>query len=392
MKALPRRPGLYVGLVVLVVLVVITVIVVSSRSPGRRVVTVPSSIVSNCSRPVDGDINRFLSSVPNGSTVRFARNGCYRQADSLWLRDRSRIVLDGNNAIFAFDTTTHLTTYYRSNWRILRGSDITLEHMTVRGACKPQQCGNGSVPPARDGYGQHGISLESTARPTVEHVHIMDVLSDGIEAEGTLNPKCCWSGRPTSDLVVRDSHIERAGRQLIGLTDVDRGLIEGNLIENGPEIGVDIEVDVPGFLGRDLRITNNRFDNIHANIISNGGLGGSPDVANISIERNTMTSRSKACAGGIYLRAPGPMPQSYRSGFTISGNAFKLIGPMVQAEAIRNLTIQSNTTDFREAGCGALGAVELRDSHAVVVAGNTFRGYARPVYADRASTQIISRP
>jgi hypothetical protein len=188
--------------------------------------------------------------------------------------------------------------------------------------------------------------------------------------------------------VIRDSHVERAGRQLIGITDLDRGLIQGNRIENGPEVGVDIEVDVAGFSARHLRIVGNTFDHVHSSIISNGGLGGDPQVADITISANTMASPSTACAGGIYLRAPGPNPQSYRTGFVVSANTLKLIGPLLQAQGIRNLTVAGNTTGFREVGCGEKGAVEVSDSHGVVLARNNFGGYPRAVYADPASSAI----
>jgi hypothetical protein len=390
-RRLPRRRAAWTGLLVVVLAAAAAAVYLSSR-PAARTRSVPASIAADCSHPVDAEINRFLASVPDGYTVRFAAGGCYRQADSLWLRRRRDIVLDGNGATFAFDTTTGLTRLYRSNWRILGGAGITLENMTVRGACRPRQCGNGSPPPARDGYGQHGINLESTAHPTVDHVHVVDVLSDGIEAEGTLDPACCWRGPATSDLVIRDSHVERAGRQLIGITDLDGGLIEGNRIEDGPEVGIDIEVDVPGFTARHLRIAGNTFDDVHSSIISNGGLGADPQVADVTIEGNTMARRSAACSGGIYLRAPGPNPQGYRTGFAIRENTFKLIGPMLQAQGIRDLTVAGNTTGYQEVGCGEKGAVELTDSHNVAIAGNDFRGYPRAVYADPASSAITSGP
>ena len=264
--------------------------------------------------------------------------------------------------------------------------------MTVRGACKPKQCSNASTPPEKDGYGQHGINLESTARPVIDRVHVRDVLSDGISLEGTLDPKCCWSGPSTSDAVIRNSHIERAGRMLIGITNLDGGLIENNVIEDGPLVGIDIEVDVEGFKGRDVRIVGNTFDNIHASMISNGGLGAGSDVTGIVIESNTMTNRSTVCSGGIYLRAPGPNPKSYRRNFVIRGNVFKLIGWMVQAERIRNLRIEDNTVDYKPVGCGEKGAVELIDSHVVTVARNGLDEYATAVHQDAASTRVTTAP
>ena len=179
---------------------------------------------------------------------------------------------------------------------------------------------------------------------------------------------------------------------LIGITDLDGGLIEGNRIENNPMAGIDIEVDTPGFKGRRIRIVDNTFDNIHAQIIANGGLGSDPDVAEITIEGNSMVSRSKACAGGIFLRSPGPKPKSYRTGYVVRNNKLKLIGAMVQAERIKDLTIEGNTTDHKAVGCGEKGAVELLDSHDVDIRANDFRGYPKEVYADPATTRVSVAP
>ena len=386
----PTFPRRRTGLAVLVAVIAAAAIVayLLTRPPSRRVVDLPGSIAADCSRPVDVQLNAWLASVPDGSTARFAKGGCYRQADSLWLRDRHDVVVDGNGATFAFDMTSNLTQYYRSNWRVLRGAGVTLRNMTIRGACKPRQCGDGSPPPVKDGYGQHGVNLESTRRPTIDSVHVQDVLSDGIAAEGTLDPKCCWGGEPTSNMTIENSHIERVGRQGIGITDLRGGVIKGTRIENGPEVGIDVEVDVAGFVARDLRFVDNTFDKIHANVIANGGLGADPAVSNITIEGNTMVSRAGGCGGGIYLRAPGPNPKLYRSGFTIRNNRLKLIGPLLQAERIKNLVIEGNTVDYKEVGCGQKGAVELLDSHSVKLGANALGGYPRAVYRDPASTGI----
>jgi hypothetical protein len=179
---------------------------------------------------------------------------------------------------------------------------------------------------------------------------------------------------------------------LIGITNLDGGLIENNVIEDGPEVGIDIELDTEGFKGRRLRIVRNTFDNIHASMISNGGLGAGDDVTDITIESNVMASRSSACAGGIYLRAPGPNPKSYRSNYVIRDNRLKLIGPMVQAERVRDLRIEGNIVDHTSVGCGEKGAVELIDSHGVTVSRNRLFGYATTVHKDADSTRVITEP
>ncbi len=353
-------------------------------SPARpAVVRVPPSIPSDCSRPVDGELSAFLATVPDGATVEFQPGGCYGQDDTLWVVDRHRLTFAGNGASFRIVTTEKNRTWFRSNWRIRRGSGLTFRDMEVVGACTPGQCGNAAPPPELDGYGQHGFNLESTAGLTLDRVHVHDVLSDGVEAQGTLDPDVGWDGAPVTDLTITNSRIERAGRMLIGVTNLDGALIADNHIADGPEVGIDVEVDHPGFMGRDIRILRNTFENIHAQAFANGGIGSDPLVGNIVIEGNVMAAPSGACAGSIWIRTPGPTdPPLYRTGYTVRNNRFDLIGWFVQAERVKDLTVEGNVVRFREVGCGQTAAVELIDSPPATVAGNDFGDYAASVSID----------
>ena len=385
-----RRPWRRATLILTAAMIGLVGPLALSSPAGAAVLQVPASIPADCSRPVEADLATFLASVPDGSTVRFADHGCYGQDESIIVRDRQNLTLDGNGATFKIITTSHNTEYFRSNIRIQRGLNITLENMTVVGACTPGQCQSDATPPAKDGYVQYGIDLESTAGPTIDNVHVRDVLSDGIGVEGTLDPNCCWGGQPTSNLTIQNSHIERVGRQGISITDLDTGVIRNTTIENGPETGIDIEVDTAGFVARHIRILGNTFAAIHANAISNGGIGSDPDVGDIDIENNTMGGPSPSCAEGtIYLRTPGPStPSVYRSGYTIKGNHFLGRAAFVQAERVKSLDVENNTTSFNEIGCGEKAAVELTDSHTVAVANNDFPGYPAPIFADSATTGV----
>lgn len=166
------------------------------------------------------------------------------------------------------------------------------------------------------------------------------------------------------------------------------GLITGSRIENGSELGVDIDVDVPTFVAHDIQIANNTFRAVHASAIAGGDLGADPTVFGITIEGNTLPTRANACAGGIYLWAPGPNSKLCCSHFTIRDNHLKLIRPMLQAERITDLAIERNATGFKSAGGGEKRAVEVLDSRNAMVVSNDFTGYADPVSADAPSTGI----
>ena len=355
--------------------------------PAPAAHPVPVSIAADCSRPVEAELQAFFATVPDGATVEFAAGGCYGLDDSLWVTDRNGLTFAGNGSTFRIVTTERNRTWFRSNWRIRRGSGLTFRDMEVVGACAPVQCGNANPPPELDGYGQHGFNLESTSGLTLDRVHVHGVLSDGVSVQGTLDPDVGWSGAPTSDLAIMNSRIERAGRMLIGITNLDRGLIADNYIADGPEVGIDVEVDHPGFMGRHIRILRNTFENIHAQAFANGGIGSDPLVGDIVIEDNVMAAPSGACAGSIWIRTPGPTdPPLYRSGYTIRGNRFDLIGWFVQAERVKDVTVEGNTVRFREVGCGQRAAVELIESPPARVSGNDFGDYATAVATDGPPT------
>ena len=373
------------ALAVLALVVAVTVLADVELPSRPRVFTVPSSIASDCSRPVEADLARFFDTVPDGSTIQFAPLGCYGLDDSLWVTDRHDLTFAGNGATFRIVTTGRNTTYFRSNWRVRRGSGLTFRDMEVVGACAPGQCRNGTVPPELDGYGQHGFNLESTADLTLERVHVHDVLSDGIEAQGTLDPDVGWDGAPTRNLTIRESRIERVGRMLIGITNLDGALIADNYIGDGPMVGIDIEIDHPGFMGRNIQILRNTFENIHAQAFANGGIGSDPLVGNILIEGNVMETPSDACAGSLWIRSPGPTdPPLYRSGYTVRENRFNLVGWFLQAERVRDLVIEGNVAVLEEVGCGQQAAVELISSPPATVATNEFIGYPSAVAMDGA--------
>lgn len=380
-----------IGGVVLVLLVAVAAVaairaVTDDGTAGDpEVYAVPASIASDCSRPVEAELHEFFATVPDGATIEFPPGGCFGQDDSLWVVDRHDLTFAGNGSTFRIVTTGRNQTYFRSNWRVRRGSGNTFRDMEVVGACTPGQCRNGTPPPELDGYGQHGFNLESTAGLTLERVHIHDVLSDGVEAQGTLDPNVGWDGAPNTDLIIRHSRVERAGRMLIGITNVDGAVIADNHIGDGPMVGIDVEVDHPGFMGRNIQILRNTFENINAQAFANGGIGSDPLVGNILIEGNVMDAQSGACAGSLYIRTPGPTdPPLYRSGYTIRGNRFNLIGWFLQAERVKDLKVEDNVVTFKESGCAQKAAVEVISSPAPALAGNDFGGYGTSLSVEGA--------
>src|SRR6201999_1566765 len=86
--------------------------------PPAPVYTVPSTIASDCSAPVEGELMDWLATVPDGSTVQFASNGCYGQDGTITVSGRHALTLDGNGSEFRTLTPGARD---RANWRFVGG-------------------------------------------------------------------------------------------------------------------------------------------------------------------------------------------------------------------------------------------------------------------------------
>src|ERR1700730_15470159 len=60
--------------------------------------SVPASIPSDCSRDVTPNLLAWIGSVPDGSVLQFARNGCYRIDGTLRIEGRDNLTFGGNGA------------------------------------------------------------------------------------------------------------------------------------------------------------------------------------------------------------------------------------------------------------------------------------------------------
>ncbi|MGH2705961.1 MAG: hypothetical protein ACRDJ4_12985, partial [Actinomycetota bacterium] len=78
----------------------------------------PPSIAGNCSRDVTADLLSWISSVPNGSVLSFARGACYRIDGSLKLLDRRDLTFEGNGATFEAVSEAD---YGRRHWWLYGG-------------------------------------------------------------------------------------------------------------------------------------------------------------------------------------------------------------------------------------------------------------------------------
>ena len=202
---------------------------------AANAVSVPSSVTSNCSTDVTSQLQSWIASVPNGSTLHFASGGCYRIEGTLELKNRD-LEIDGNGATFRSQNTV---TGQRSIWRAW-DSKVTFRDMSIVGSYTK----GGTF--ASDLQWAHAIDLRGTDA-MVENVSMSDVAGD-----------CVYFGlgADRSSGEVRDSSCRRIGRNGVSVVAGDNILVERVTTDRIGYIAFDVEPNTGSGFGS----TNVIFD------------------------------------------------------------------------------------------------------------------------------------
>ena len=142
----------------------------ASKAPRTTVYKVPTSIADDCSGAVESEIMAWLDTVPDGSTVQFGAGRCYGQDNTITLTDRKGLVIDGQGSEFRALTPGEK---HRANWRFVRGSDLTVRNMAVRGS-NPDGLYDHAI------ERQHGYSVEGVQGMTLSNVKARETWGDGV--------------------------------------------------------------------------------------------------------------------------------------------------------------------------------------------------------------------
>src|SRR5438105_8924265 len=92
---------------------------------------VPSTITSDCSVDVTTDLNNWIASVPDSSTLEFPSNSCYRIDETLFIRNRFDLTVEGNGATLKAMT---IGDQNRKQLWFIGGGNLTVRDLTVIGA------------------------------------------------------------------------------------------------------------------------------------------------------------------------------------------------------------------------------------------------------------------
>jgi hypothetical protein len=305
---------------------------------------VPATIDATGRTDVTRPLQRFVDSVPNGSTVLFRRAATYRVDGTLEFRHRRGITLDGNGARLVARTPGNA---YRAHVRLVDGRDWTIRRLTVQGA-NPV---GGQFDPGHQW--QHGFDLRGVDGARLEDVTVTDVFGDDIYVGlSTTRPR--WS----RDISIVDSVGTRSGRMAIAIVAGRRVTVEGGIWSE------------PGL---------STFD-----IEPNGRPGGADRIL---IENTTIGAGSRHRALDITGR--GPVSNVTLRHNVLTGRALHVRADQGR-ERPRNIVVQGNTSEVEFAGPGP-AAMIFRNTDGVTVSGNTQRlqrGRGLAMVATQGSTRV----
>jgi hypothetical protein len=315
-------------------------------------------------------LNAYLANVPDGSVVNFPAGARFRIEGVLLLNYRNNLTIDGNGAT-VFATTDgsgvpppagfgHLWPRQRSQFIIMGGSNIVIRDLIVQGA-NPSA---GSDPGAFDVIleGQHGFDVHGVNGLTLDNVTVTDTYGDFLYLAGDYSTSS-WA----KNVVVRNSHFERSGRQGIALVAAEDVLIETSYIGEVGRTIIDIEPLGPGYGAHRVTFQNNTFGPCRHLLLASGGIG--PNVEDIALIGNHLVGM------GLKVKAI-TADGSRRSGYRIIGNTSDiLLGlpvPALRFHRADGVEVRDNY-QLMQADRQMTG-VYACESTGVVVSGNDFPG------------------
>lgn len=324
---------------------------------------------SSCSADVTAALNTFIAQMPNGATISFAPDACYRIDGTVQVIDKEGLTFEGNNATFK---ALEQGARDRKHWEFTSGGDFTIRNLTVVGA-NP----NGGP----DGYEaelafQHGFNFEGVDGVTITNIAVSDVYGDFLRF-GKNQGK---DNRGTSNVTVTGSRFERGGRQAVSFTGASDIVVEGNTFDGVARSVFDIEPNNADGGAQRLRLVDNDLTAWGNLVLPVGGRG---DVSDIELVGNRLHGKHL----DVLIKDPreeqkGDGGGLRRRNISIIGN----VSDVPSGQTAVNLTmvdgavVRDNVQPF-EAGSTTV-ALRITQSCDVTIEGNTFEGVATVVERD----------
>jgi hypothetical protein len=324
---------------------------------------IPASIPSDCSQDVSAALVAWIASVPDGSTLSFTPDGCYRVDRTLAIRYRNGLTFEGNGATFrAFTSGRELPAAQartRSMFNFWRGSDITVRNTIVRGANPNAGTGDLAYVPALEA--QTAYVIGGVQNMVLDHVAAYDVYGDFVMV-----------GPATRNLVVRNSTFVRNGRQGWTINGEDI-LFENNNIRQTRRATIDIEPAALSAITRRVTIRNNTIGQGRLYFLANEGVAA--PTADISILNNRFVNR------GMTIRVNPP--SGTRSRYRVIGNVsdfpvdFGAGGGAMSFTNVVGVEVRDNVQPMQQGNQSS--GIALKNSRNVTVTGNRFAFAQGPI-------------
>jgi len=347
--------------------------------PTGKTYAVPPSIASDCSADVTASLSKWISSVPDNSTLRLGGGACYLVEGSIVISNRKRVLFDGNGSTLQAKTKGTRT---RIHFGIDNSENIIVRNLTVKGP----NTHAGATPSAYDEKleAQHAFNVGGVRNVLLDGVRASDVYGDFVYISSSgQGPR---RRQPSEHVAVVRSRFSRNGRQGVAITSARDVTIRGNDIADVARSIFDLEPNTERDAVRRVRIERNTTGAAVNFWIASKGAGN--QIGDIVVRDNIMRSST----GGLVFVFGGP--GGARGPFTFEGNDLRVTGAVTDEGAVGafffaytdTIDIRNNQVDLPQSR--VMPAVELRGCNHVVVDGNQIRNASRLVTANQESSDV----
>ena len=313
----------------------------------RPVFTVPGSIADDCSADVTRKLLAWIGSVPDGSTLIFARKACYRIDGTLRIAGRTDLRFEGNRSTFRAVTRGGRT---RHHWWVVGGRNITIRNMTIRGANPRAGSSNQCFDAAHEH--QHGVALWGVQGALLESLRVFDVYGDSVYFGNT-------GTEPNRNVTVRGGFFERNGRQGFGIVHAENITLDRNELREICMTVFDLEPEPQTHLSG-ITITNNTVGEHRHLFLANSG--SEVETSNVFVAHNRVLGRRGmrwpngpgSANPTILVGTPGSRGWVIRNNdfARFEGTAFRIVGASgvtITCNRVRWIYMTGTGVDLRSA-------------------------------------------
>jgi hypothetical protein len=328
---------------------------VSPASASSKVYPVPSGIDATGKRDVSRELNSFIRSVPNGSTIVFKAGGTYRLGGVLRVSGKTGITLKGNGAKLELKGAGN---YFGAGIYVERGSKNTIiRNLNIVG--NHEAAGTSKACCRREG--QHGIGVHGSSNTLIKRVNIRRIGGDCFNIATWYNQRAVADG-----VTVRDSTCRLSGRMGVTINGGKNVRIVNNVFrEVGyAVVGMEPNRSYQGSSG--VVIRGNKIGSYSLTDNYKGALyyacdarwiDGPSTIRDVTVTGNTVAGNRSGKDGSI-MGLNIVVCRSVRAqNFTITNNTARqaVVGPVMRFDDVQGVTVTGNKQPLRS---GSLASIQ----------------------------------